>query len=89
MIADGPRTPKVETPKPTGKRAKKLGSHFYRELTNWAVPFVEGADLHVVRRTNELTINHAGLKLLKPLGINFLLFQEVTTFHTLNTSCYQ
>jgi hypothetical protein len=42
------------------KKAQSAGSHFYKPKMSIAVPFVEGADLHVIRRTNELTLNEAG-----------------------------
>lgn len=43
--------------KPRGPRA---GFHYYAFNKTWAVPFVEGADLFIVRRTNELTQGRTG-----------------------------
>lgn len=45
---------KVDAPKK--KRAPRVGLHLFKPLTNWAYPFVEGADLHTIRRTNELNV---------------------------------
>ncbi len=33
------------------KSKPKAGTHFFKATNNWAVPFVEGADLHTVRYT--------------------------------------
>lgn len=41
-------------------RGPKAGFHYYAYNKTWAVPFVEGADLYIVRRTNELTQTRTG-----------------------------
>lgn len=46
---------KSEVRKP---RAPRVGLHLFKPLFNWAYPFVEGADLHTIRRTNELNMQH-------------------------------
>jgi len=66
-------------------RAPRVGLHLFKPLTNWAYPFVEGADLHTIRRTNELTMNATGndaftyaqftlLPLIPPLWLIMTLF---------------
>eukprot|EP01120_Amphizonella_sp_Union-15-10_P014612 TRINITY_DN714_c0_g1_i1.p1 TRINITY_DN714_c0_g1~~TRINITY_DN714_c0_g1_i1.p1 ORF type:complete len:425 (+),score=73.34 TRINITY_DN714_c0_g1_i1:70-1275(+) len=60
----GPRPSRQTTTSTSGgseqrKRGpKRVGFHYFKG--SWAVPFVEGADLHVVRRTNALTMDQAG-----------------------------
>jgi len=66
-------------------RKKKVGIHLYKPLMHWAIPFVEGADLHVIRRTNYLTLNSTGntdfnysqftcIPLIPPLWLLGMLF---------------
>ena len=46
------------TPAAPKKRAPRVGTHM--KFSSWAFPFVEGADLMVVRRTNELNEGKTG-----------------------------
>lgn len=54
--------PKRTQKKPVGERKKtvRVGTHFFKKIWNWAVPFVEGADLYSIRRTNELNKSSTG-----------------------------
>jgi short subunit dehydrogenase-like uncharacterized protein len=66
-------------------RAPRVGLHLFKPLTNWAYPFVEGADLHTIRRTNELNLKVTGneaftyaqftlLPIIPPLWLLMTLF---------------
>lgn len=58
--ARGPRKPKTEASGAPQPKKSRVGTHLFKPLTNWAVPFVEGADLHTIRRTNELNQSSTG-----------------------------
>lgn len=64
MASKGPRKEKKESAAPAAgakkPRAPRVGLHLFKPLTNWAYPFVEGADLHTIRRTNELNKGKTG-----------------------------
>lgn len=53
---EGEAAPAAKKPEQRKKRAPRVGLHLFKPLTNWAYPFVEGADLHTIRRTNELNV---------------------------------
>jgi len=52
--------PAATDEKKKAPRAPRVGLHLFKPLTNWAYPFVEGADLHTIRRTNELNFGLTG-----------------------------
>jgi short subunit dehydrogenase-like uncharacterized protein len=66
MASKPPRREKKEegasssAPAARKPRAPRVGLHMFKPLTNWAYPFVEGADLHTIRRTNELNAKSTG-----------------------------
>jgi short subunit dehydrogenase-like uncharacterized protein len=61
MGAKAPRKPREATKSAAPRRRTvKAGSHWQSGISCWAVPFVEGADLHIVRRSNELTLDKTG-----------------------------
>jgi len=61
---------------------KRRGFHYYAQTASWGFPFVEGADVHIVKRTNELTMHDdeffyeqfIAIPLIPPLWLISIMF---------------